>query len=218
MPSASHDQPDNVLSEKVRRVNTVDEVAAEFGQHANTVRKWVSKGCPCDRPGGNKPILFDLAEVAKWRRDQGLTGDPGRPANRETGDLQSARTRKENAMADWHELRVATAKKELLPAGEVEETWTRHVLAARSEIIEIPAAVAPQLVGLDAPEIQTILEARIRAVLTKLSQGNDRDMGTPESGDAGLLASTGADVAERVGGTVPNPPPADQCGTGPVAE
>ena len=195
---------ENELSPKVARVLTLTQCGEEFGVHPNTIKKWIDRGCPHDPAVGNKPHRLDAAEVAAWKRENGITGKVGRPSGAGGDSLDAARCRKENAMADWHEIRVARERSNLLPADEVKTQWLTHISAAKSVLLGIPAAVAPQCVGLEAGEIQSILDAHVREALTRLSEGNERDMDEPESGGDGDVASAGPNAPLGVGGTIPH--------------
>ncbi|MEM8608420.1 MAG: hypothetical protein AAGF92_15025 [Myxococcota bacterium] len=44
-------------------------IAATYGKHVDTVRKWKDRGCPCHQRG--RLILWDPQEVDAWWRDAG---------------------------------------------------------------------------------------------------------------------------------------------------
>lgn len=139
-----------------------------------TLWRWVDKGCPATRRG-TAGFLFNESEVAAWMEATGHTGQAGRPPNEPT-DLAEARRRKELALAETYELRLAKERGLLLDAADVKAKWLEQIAAAKSVLIGMPASVSAQLVGMDAAQIQAILETTTRDALNRLSDANmERD-------------------------------------------
>jgi len=86
---------------------------------------------------------------------------------------EDARLKK--ARADKVEMENAVARRELIPADEVVETWVDFVTACRSRLLAIPTGLAPHLVGRDKSEISAAVKA---AVVEALEELKDYD---PES-------------------------------------
>jgi phage terminase Nu1 subunit (DNA packaging protein) len=137
-----------------------------------TVHDWAKRGCPHTPGRGRKPARYDLAEVAAWLKANNLTGQQGRPTDiPDSPGLEEARLRKENALASKYELQVAREKRDLVPADEVKTVFMEEVNRAKSRLNGLPADVAGACVGLDAGEIQTILQGRVDQILNDLASG-----------------------------------------------
>lgn len=152
------------------RTQTVDDIADEHDVDAETVRRWVRKGCPARKQGAGKPTLLDSAEVERWKRENGVTGKIGRPAHAEDSpDLEKARLRKENALAAKYELQVARDRAELLPSADIRRWIVQAHTRFRNKLRGMAASVTPHLEGRDAAERQTILEQWIDECLNELA-------------------------------------------------
>lgn len=155
------------MSDSPKRGAKTTDVATEFDVSVRTVHEWISKGCPCTRkPRGN---LFNLGEVAKWKTDNHITGEPGRPAADTSPYIEAAKLRKENALASKYELQVARERGELVPLIDVKQQWAQKVTTAKSKLLGLPAAIAPRLEGLDAAAIQSELEKGVTEILNELA-------------------------------------------------
>lgn len=159
-------------SRKHLRNLTVDDIAPEHGVDPETVRRWIRRGCPCDRPGKGKATLLNSAEVEVWKRENGITGERGRPDLIDSPDIEAARLRKENALASKYELQVSRERGELIPLADVKHWLGRHVIAFRNKLIGFAAGVTPHLEGRDAAERQAILESRLNEVLNELADAS----------------------------------------------
>ena len=169
------------MAAKTDRQMEAAELAEALGVNVWTVRKWISEGCPCDKPGGNKPNRFNETEVAAWMRRAGKTGEVGRPRKPGTDDRNAAELRKLNAMADHWELKNAQVRGQLYEAQEVDREWGNVGQVIRNGFQSLAAGVAASLVGLTAQEIEQRLEERVNDILRHLA----RDAGEPA--DAGAL-------------------------------
>lgn len=58
---------------------------------------------------------------------------------------------------------------ELVPVGEVRQSMTRIVSAARGELLKLSSDLPPKLAGLSEPKMQAIIRAGIIEILTTLS-------------------------------------------------
>jgi phage terminase Nu1 subunit (DNA packaging protein) len=74
------------------------------------------------------------------------------------------------AQAELAETKLAEARKELVPADQVQATWDSTLRTLRSSIMGIPARVQAQLSHLTAHDV-SIFDREIRDTLTEL--GND---------------------------------------------
>lgn len=86
------------------------------------------------------------------------------------GSLEVERAKLAAAQRQQIELKMAAQRGELLPAAEVEATWTRHIMAARSRLLAIPGRVAFAVVGQhDVRDIERIIRDEVHRALHELS-------------------------------------------------
>ena len=64
---------------------------------------------------------------------------------------------------------VRTATRDLIPIGEVRQSATRVVSAARAEFLKLTADLPPRLEGLTASKCQKILREAVTAILSRLA-------------------------------------------------
>ena len=122
----------------------------------------------------------------KYEKDasfRGIYQKLSKTASGRGGNVSSdARKRLYEAQADLVEAKVATIKRDLLPADEVESHWSSMLRAVRAGVLAITSRCAIRDPGLSRASIENI-DAESRAVLTELSE-HDFDPGSPPSNDA----------------------------------
>jgi phage terminase Nu1 subunit (DNA packaging protein) len=154
------------------RTQTAQQIADELGLSVELIRDYAIDGCPHTKATKRgQPNLFDVAEVQAWRKANNKTGKPGRPLTEEGAASRDARDRKELAMAINWELRNAQLEGELVNKEEYRQHWFSEVTIIKNKCRGLGAAIAPQLVGLDAGEIQGLLDSRIEQIFRELSEG-----------------------------------------------
>jgi hypothetical protein len=85
-------------------------------------------------------------------------------------DYNSARARKMEADADLAELELLQAKKELLFANDVLNSWVEVLAAMRAKMLSLPTVTAPLVANeTDIGAIQHIIEKQIHEALNELS-------------------------------------------------
>jgi phage terminase Nu1 subunit (DNA packaging protein) len=152
------------------RDKTTEEICEIHDVERKTVQQWQKKGLPFTKSKSNKPNMFDAGEVAAFLRDNGLTGEIGRPTGPMSDQMAAAKLRKLNADADIYEMNRDQKKGLLVEKSENEKANTTKFTVIRNKLMAMPSAVAPSIVGLDAPEIEREIEQRIREILTELSR------------------------------------------------
>jgi phage terminase Nu1 subunit (DNA packaging protein) len=128
---------------------------------------------PAERGRGGRASLYDpvatLRQILHHLRQE-------RPA----GGEQSARMRRDLAQAALAEQTHQARAGALLPVKEVRHAWLSIVVAVRAKLLRLPSAMADLLAHASTPaEVQRILDAEIRSVLTELSQTQPIDTDTP---------------------------------------
>lgn len=160
------------MAQPTKRKSSSQEVADVFDVRVQTVHEWAKQGCPNDPGKGRNPARYDLPEVAAWLKENNRTGKPGRPTDvADSPDLEAARLRKENALAAKYEFDVAERRREVVPIEEVKAIYFEEVGRAKGQLAGFPADVAAQCEGLDAAEIQGVLQIRIDQILNDLARG-----------------------------------------------
>ena len=85
-------------------------------------------------------------------------------------DYNAARARKMEADADLAELELLQAKKELLSANDVFNSWVEVLAAMRAKMLSLPTVTAPLVANeTDIGAIQHIIEKQIHEALNELS-------------------------------------------------
>ena len=170
--------------EEPTRTSTAADVMKRYGCTQPTVSNWAKDGCPHSRAnsGGRSPLLFDMDEVAAWvkktrRKIKKLSrnDDDGEDSQREHIDLMHARAkyRKDLAAAEKAELELERLHGRLISAEDVKQGQLDRIARARAVLCGISASIAPDLVGLDEPEIEQMVKNAIYAALTELSREVD---------------------------------------------
>jgi phage terminase Nu1 subunit (DNA packaging protein) len=154
-PSPAKKTPTPALSLK--------EFAALKGINERTVRLYLQAGMPAKKKAGLWTI--DEAEATAWMQVNRRGEGPGRPSGDRAEDYKAAQLRKELALADVHELRAAKMRGELVSIEKVKSDQASRVRVVRKSLLAMPAALAPQLVGLDAAEIQETIHTQVISML-----------------------------------------------------
>ena len=159
-------------------VRTAKEVAEFFGRHIRTIRNWTGRGMP------QQPDCYDLEAIEKWAATQGLISEskfrapafagPGGDDS-ETVSLKDRRAQLEVEIKELdHEkkqLELDVARGKYVTVEEINASDRAKVTAVKRALLAIPRAMAPQLVGLEAREIEALLMDRMRDVCMRFAQG-----------------------------------------------
>jgi len=144
-----------------------DQVAELFAVSARTVRRWVARGMPA---GGDPAVRsFDARACIAWRLDD------ERRRVLETTDSPSdawkaARARKEEALADRHEIEARERAAQLVEKEPAHALFQSEVELLRSALIEWPANVAPDMaadLNVDPDDLEAALAPRIAGVVAR---------------------------------------------------
>lgn len=157
----------------MKRLQTTKQAAEELGCDEKTIRRHCGANPPAPHTRlKNRQIRVDAGELVIWGKANNINFRPGRPTeNADSPDLERARLRKENALAAKYELHVAKERRELVPMSEVKDQFMEEVGRAKSRFNALPADTAGACVGLDAGDIQTLLQSRVNLILEDLANG-----------------------------------------------
>lgn len=148
-------------------------VAQMFGVTTKTISRWQVREkdpLPIAIKGARGVAnQYDIGVVNDWGVRQALEKPRYMHAGR-AHDFQKERARLTHNQAERAELENAITRGELIPANQVEETWTNHVLRMRSRLLALPSKIAPTLSGLDTySEVFEIIRAACYEALEELS-------------------------------------------------
>lgn len=161
-------------------VRTMNEVAAHFGKHVQTIKNWASKGMP------RNPDTYNLSDIEAWAvskqyvepkaedESESQTGGGVGPVPGVSGEQNTKvfyETQLKKVQAKLKALELAKAMGKLLPAEEVESREITRILVVKRALLAVPRTLAPQLVGLESREIEAVLMEKMRAVCTKFAGG-----------------------------------------------
>lgn len=185
------------------RHESPEGIAAIFDISVSALDNWRKAGCPSSMRDGC--LWLNAGEVAAWLKAHPNFGKgPGRPKLKKSADLDAAKLRKENALASKYEVELEQLMGRLIWLDDAKAAASEIASLVRNRFLQLPAAVAPQLVGLPAEDIEAIIEKRCYEILLLLSQ-SPVALG-PVADDVPAPAE---DVAESVGGAVSDSDTAD---------
>jgi hypothetical protein len=193
------------------RNKTPAEVGEIIDQNEKTVRRWVAEGCPHDRTEAGH-ILLDEAEVFAWCRANGKTFRRGRPKAATAGNVDSAKLRKENALATKYEIAVSRELRQLIPAAEIDREWVNIAAVVRNGFQSLASQIVPLALTHGMPHesagvFQQQVEEAVNGILRHLSrddEGAEDNEGVEEEILSGAVPEGAVDT-EPVGGELPSP-------------
>lgn len=90
-------------------------------------------------------------------------------AIKRASDIDAVKILKEKLAGIKIAVQVRAETRELVPVGEVRQSITRVVSAARAQLLKLSSDVPPKLAGLTEAEMQVIIREEITEILTRLS-------------------------------------------------
>jgi len=90
-------------------------------------------------------------------------------AIRKAQDIDTVKILKEKVLALKGIVAVQMETRELVSVGEVRQSITRVISAARGELLKFAADIPPRAEGLEASAIQKLIQAEVIEILTRLS-------------------------------------------------
>lgn len=152
------------------------EGAAAVGVHRTTFRDWIiHPHFPAKTDKGWR--IADLEEF-KAKHKRSMRGRPPKdseaPLPGDLPDYFTERAKKMAHSAELERIKVEQQRKELVPASEVERTWSQKNADLIQAVDRSFAKIAPKLSGLDAPAILKELRAMWRKVREESANSQDR--------------------------------------------
>jgi phage terminase Nu1 subunit (DNA packaging protein) len=111
---------------------------------------------------------YDIAAVNDWGVRRALEKPRSMYAGR-AYDYQKERARLTYQQAERAQLENAVTRGEMIPADQVVETWTNHVLRMRARLLALPSRMAPELYGVEcASEVERMMLGAVNEALAEL--------------------------------------------------
>jgi hypothetical protein len=131
------------------------------------------KGKGGKKGSGNR---YDSDEVAAWMEAKGFSGEVGQPTK--NGDeYRAEQLRFLKLKSELHKIKVKTANMEhdeamglLVKKSDVEQNNLLKIAAVKGGLLGLPSALSAQLVGLQAPEIESKIESEVMRLLDEFAK------------------------------------------------
>lgn len=131
---------------EIGRTSNSAEVAAILGISARTLGSYRQRGMPHTKTKAG--CLYDLTEIAAWRRARNLNGKQDHP----NGDGCA-----------WT---IEDERNDLMRCAGM---WMGRAFDARAALASAASSLAPRLVGLDAGEIESVIAAKAENIIGMLT-------------------------------------------------
>lgn len=166
---------------------------AEYARRRGVAKSAVAKAVSENRirliDGKIDPAVADI----QWASNTRARADSGRPATEpgaptpppspdppsDDGEYSVNRARRERYEADLAELKLREQQGDLVRVVEVRVEIARRAGEVRLNLLQIPARIAPLLVGeTDQARIHALIDGELRKVLSSLTQSGARASGS----------------------------------------
>jgi hypothetical protein len=155
----------------IKREHDAKEIGEIFDVNDETVRRWAADGCPHRRDTKRKIFLND-GEVRAWLEAEGKSAAPGRPPKPRQEIPDDLGGNRDYWLARKYRNQCLEDEKRLVDKEKYRALWINEVVTIKNKCRGLGAGIAPQCVGLDAGEIQGIIEGRIEQIFRELSEGD----------------------------------------------
>jgi phage terminase Nu1 subunit (DNA packaging protein) len=158
----------------------------EVAEHLDCSPEWVSrlKGQNILPSAPGKSMSLDQCRVAYINY---LRTKARMTSNTDDGTITEHKTRLTSAQADKAEMEVQVLSSSLIKADDVRTTWTEFVSNVRAKLLNLPAKLAHQVIGLDHyAEAEELLTNEIYETLNELSKSEyteSNEMGMDGNGE-----------------------------------
>lgn len=148
--------------------SSYEAIGRALGVPPSTIRYWASRGAPIKKGAPN-----DLDAIRAWLVSFRATNPPkglGRaeasPHGRQLAEAKLALEVQERRLQnELLALKVAKARSASIPIADAEAEQRALARAVKRRLLELPAGLAPTLVGRDRRTIETLLRSALDAVL-----------------------------------------------------
>jgi phage terminase Nu1 subunit (DNA packaging protein) len=138
------------------------ELALLFGVDIESVRLWQQEGMPfVPRAAIGAENGYDSAQCLTWLIRREI---------RKAAGGETAKDRLARLQADKVELEILEKRGQLVPLEDIEPAWLRIATAVRSQLLDLPAKLAPLLEATPGAEAKrALLVEEVERVLSNLS-------------------------------------------------
>ena len=131
----------------------------------DAVAEWATTRRHRIKPGAKLTMPADFQPG----EDPAQTLEQMEDAIRRATDIDSVKILKEKVGALKIAVQVRQETKELVGVGEVRQSMTKVVSAARGELLKMSADLPPRVEGLSAPQIQRVIRDSVIEILARLA-------------------------------------------------
>lgn len=156
--------PAGADSDPLPVVMTADQLGALLGVSARVVRELAQRGIITRAAKGRYTMGESVAAYCAHLRE----GAAGRS---DSTTLTAERIRVARQQADKLEMANAVARRELIPARDVESAWSSILRDVRSALLAVSTRCGSKLPHLTAHDVSTI-DGEVRSALAALSNGD----------------------------------------------
>ena len=154
------------MSEMDQNMQPIKDAAAELDIRLDQMRRYVVLGAPHEKRGNR--YYCDPCAITAWMKAEGYTGDAG--ARIRDPDLNAARLRKENAMANNWEIRNAELEGRLVDGDKANQWFASVARVIRNKLQSVGAQNAPVWISIPTVvELQQAIDKTINESLESLS-------------------------------------------------
>jgi predicted DNA-binding transcriptional regulator AlpA len=146
-----------------RDLVTLTRISDLFQVSRKTIYEWRKQGRDIPSPIKKKE------DLAAWRGWFAANPSAGHYDGKPRRDRETLLCEKLEVDIKIGKTRLDEMIGELVPVGEVRQSITRVVSAARAQLLKLSSDVPPRLAGLNEAEMQTIIREEITEILTRLS-------------------------------------------------
>jgi phage terminase Nu1 subunit (DNA packaging protein) len=140
------------------------DLAKIIGVKERTVRDFADRGLVI-RAGRGR---YRLVESVRTYCEHIRATASGRGGEDEAKTLTAERTRLAREQAEQVALKNAALRRDLVPAADVERTWTAMIRQARSALLAVPSRIRQIIPHLPADEVE-VIDGELRRVLKELA-------------------------------------------------
>lgn len=147
---------------------TRGELAQALGVSLQSVQTYVAEGAPGKGPGG-----YDIDAFIRWRAENKRPLRGPAAGGEKTGDqarLLKAQADEKESKAALAELELQIQRGEFLPIAEVKERDIARIAAVKRGLLAFDRSLPPRLVGLQEKEMQPVIRAMCRELLSRFAQ------------------------------------------------
>jgi len=146
-----------------RTLYTLSALSVELGRDRRTIARALSAVPPDGKVSGHGAWhLLTALQALGWI---------GRKSEGERLDPEQERARKDRAIADLHEMKLAVMRREVFSGAVVTRLVVDAFSRVRTKLLGLPHKLTPFLLGLTTHQaIYAVLERGVHEVLTELSE------------------------------------------------